>query len=61
MKDKRFHMRCDQQFLDDLDKLSEAMGVSKSQFVEIAIGIFPSLIEMQQKLDNLIKNAKDSL
>ena len=60
-KDKTFQMRCDVEFLDTLSKLSEEMGVSKSQVIEITIGIFPSLVKMQQKLDKLIADAKDTL
>jgi len=61
MKDKRFIMRCDQQFLDTLAHLSEQMGVSKSEVVDITVGIYPSLVELYDKLDNMIKEAKSNL
>ena len=60
-KDKTYSMRCDQHFLDTLDHLSEQMGVSKSQVVEITIGIYPSLVELYDKLDTMIREAKDNL
>ena len=60
-KDKTFSMRCDGHFLDTLDHLSEQMGVSKSQVVEITIGIYPSLIELYDKLDRLVQDTKDNL
>jgi hypothetical protein len=61
MKDKQFSMRCDQQFIDTLTHLSEEMGVSKSQFIEITVGIYPSLVEMYLKLDSMIQDAKNNL
>jgi hypothetical protein len=60
-KDKRFMMRCDQQFLDTLARLSDEMGVSKSQFIEITVGIYPSLVDMYNKLDKMIADAKCNL
>ena len=60
-KDKTFSMRCNDNFLDTLNKLSEDMGVSKSQVVEITVAIYPSLVEMQLKLEKMIEDAKCSL
>lgn len=60
-KDKTFSMRCDQQFLDNLTQLSEDMGVSKSQVVEITIAIYPDLVRMYNKLDKMITDARQSL
>jgi hypothetical protein len=60
-KDKTFSMRCDQEFLDTLTRLSDAMGVTKSEVVDISVGIYPHLIELTAKLDKLIKDAKDNL
>jgi hypothetical protein len=60
-KDKTFSMRCDQKFLDSLTQLSEDMGVSKSQVVEITIAIYPDLVRMYNKLDKMIIEAKQNL
>lgn len=60
-KDKQFTMRCDEGFLDTLARLSKDMGVSKSQVVEITVGIYPSLVEMYNKLDKMIADAKCNL
>lgn len=60
-KDKKFQMRCTQSFLDTLADLSKGMGVPKGQVVEVCVNIFPAIVELQQKLDKLIKDAKDSL
>jgi hypothetical protein len=60
-KDKTFSMRCDQAFLDTLVQLSDAMGVTKSEVVDISVGIYPHLIELTDKLEKLIKDTKDNL
>ena len=60
-KDKTFSMRCDQGFLDTLDRLSEQMGLSKSQVVEITVAIYPELVAMYNKLDRMIADAKCNL
>ena len=54
-------MRCDEDFLSTLTQLSEQMGVSKSQFIEITVGIYPELVAMYNKLDSMIQDAKDNL
>jgi len=61
MKNKQFTMRCDEDFLSTLTQLSEQMGVSKSQFIEITVGIYPELVAMYNKLDSMIQDAKDNL
>ena len=60
-KSKVFQMRCDEDFLSTLTQLSEQMGVSKSQFIEITVGIYPELVAMYNKLDSMIQDAKDNL
>jgi len=61
MKNKQFTMRCDEDFLSTLTQLSAEMGVSKSQFIEITVGIYPELVAMYNKLDGMIQDAKDNL
>lgn len=60
-KNKTFTMRCDDVFLDNLSLLARDMGVSKSQAVEITINIYPGLVELYNKLDRMIKEAKNQL
>jgi len=61
IKNKTFTMRCDDVFLDNLALLARDMGVSKSQAVEITINIYPGLVELYNKLDRMIKEAREQL
>ena len=60
-KNKKFQMRCSQQFLDTLDWISEGMGLSRSSTVEVIINFYPELVRMQQKLERMIQEARDTL
>ena len=60
-KDKKFQMRCDDTFITNLEWLSEGLGVSRAQAVEIAVNLFPELVKMYQKLETMVKEAKEAL
>lgn len=60
-KDGSFSMRTDEIFRDNLTWLSKELGVSKSESVEIAVNLFPTLVEMYAKLDQMVKDAKQAL
>ncbi len=60
-KDKRFTMRTDDQFRENLEWLSKELGISKSQSVETAVNIFPELVKMYAKLEQMIKDTKANL
>jgi len=52
-------MRTDQSFRDNLAWLSNELGVSRSQAIEIAVNLFPELVKMHAKLEQAIKEAKE--
>ena len=60
-KDGTFSMRTDEIFRDNLTWLSKEMGLSKSESVEIAVNLFPELVKMYAKLDQMIKDTKANL
>ena len=60
-KDGTFSMRTDTIFRDNLTWLSKEMGLSKSESVEIAVNLFPELVKMYAKLDQMIKDTKANL
>lgn len=60
-KTKTFTMRCDDLFLANLERLSNDLGVSRSSAVEITINIYPALVELQTKLEQMVRDAKEVL
>jgi len=60
-KSNKFQMRCDDTFVSNLEWLSKELGVSKSESVEIAVNLFPTLVTMYAKLEQMIKDTKDAL
>ena len=61
-KDKKFQMRCTQQFLDDLDELTNAIGLkSRSAVVELTISIYPALVKMMQQHESMVAKLKEEL
>jgi enolase len=60
-KSNKFQMRCDDVFVSNLDWLSKELGVSKSESVEIAVNLFPTLVEMYAKLEQMVKDTKANL
>lgn len=51
-KDKKLQIRCSQEFLDVLDELSAAFGMSKTGVIEFAIGLFPTLAAQNKDGEN---------
>ena len=60
-KDFKFQMRCDEVFMDNLQWLSNELGLPKSQSVEIAVNLFPELVKLYAKLEKAVADAKASL
>ena len=60
-RDKRFTMRTDQIFRDNLEWLSKEMGLSKTQTIELVINLYPELVKMYARHEQLIKDLKDRL
>lgn len=60
-KNGTFSMRTDTIFRDNLAWLSKELGLSKSESVEIAVNLFPELVKMYAKLDQMVKDTKDAL
>jgi len=60
-KDGTFSMRTDDIFRGNLTWLSKELGLSKSESVEIAVNLFPELVKMYAKLDQMIKDTKEAL
>ena len=60
-RDKNFNMRTDQIFRDNLEWLSNELGLSRTQSVEIAVNLFPELVKMYTKLDQMVKDTKATL
>ncbi len=60
-KDKKFSMRVDQIFMDNLNWLSKEMGLSKAASIEIAVSIYPELVKMYAKHQQLLDDLKDKL
>lgn len=61
MRDKRFTMRTDQVFRSNLAWLSNEMGLSQSATVEMVVNLYPELVKMYQKHEQLLKDLKDKL
>jgi hypothetical protein len=60
-KDKFFNMRCSQQFLDDLDELSKGLGLSKAATIELTINIYPGLVRLMNKHEQMLAQLKEEL
>lgn len=56
-----FNMRTDTAFEKNLTWLSQELGVTKSQAVEIAVNLFPELVKLQSKLDRMVAEAQRDL
>jgi hypothetical protein len=60
-KDKLFSMRTDQIFRDNLDWLSSQMGLSKAATVELVVNLYPELVKMYTKHQELLAELKSRL
>lgn len=60
-KDKLFSMRTDQVFRDNLDWLSSEMGLSKASTVELVVNLYPELVKMYTKHQELLAELKSRL
>lgn len=60
-RDKVFTMRTDQVFRDNLTWLANELGLSKAASVEIAVNLFPELVKMYSKLEQMVKDTKANL
>ena len=60
-KDKKFQMRCDQEFLDELDWLSKESGLSRSGSTELAVKQYRYVAALVKQHHELIKQLKDQL
>jgi hypothetical protein len=60
-KDKTFQMRCDQEFLDELDWLSNGLGLSKASSVITAVKQYRYVVKLVEQHQALIKQLKDQL
>ena len=60
-KDKLFSMRCTQDFLDDLATLSNEMGLSKAATVELTINIYPGLVKLMIKHEDMLAKLREDL
>jgi len=61
IKDSTFSMRTDRTFRGNLDWLSKELGVSRAESIEIAVNLFPELVKMYAKLDQMVKDTKEVL
>lgn len=60
-KDKRFTMRADQVFMDNLNWLSKELGLSKAATIELVVNLYPELVKMYAKHQQLLDDLKDKL
>ena len=60
-KDKKFSMRVDQTFIDNLTWLSKEMGLSKAASIELVVNLYPELVKMYAKHQQLLDDLKDKL
>ena len=60
-KDKKFSMRCSQDFLDDLTTLSKEMGLSRAATVELTINIYPALVKLMIKHEDMLAKLREDL
>jgi hypothetical protein len=61
MKDKVFTMRTDSIFRDNLNWLSEEMGLSKGATIELVVNLYPELVRMYAKHQELLEELKSKL
>ena len=61
MKDKIFTMRTDSIFRDNLNWLSKEMGLSKAATVELVVNLYPELVKMYAKHQELLEELKSKL
>ena len=60
-KDKKFSMRVDQVFMDNLTWLSNELGLSKAASIELAVNLYPELVKMYTKHQELLDELKANL
>ena len=60
-KDKKFSMRVDQIFMDNLNWLSDEMGLSKAATIELVVNLYPELVKMYAKHQELLEELKSKL
>jgi hypothetical protein len=60
-KNKTFQMRCDQEFLDDIEWLSKGLGLSKAASVIMAVKQYPYVVELTVKHQELLAKLKDDI
>ena len=51
-KDKVLQIRCNQEFLDTLDGLRQALGMNRTEMIEFAINLFPALAGQKEDSDD---------
>ena len=61
MKDKVFTMRTDIIFRDNLNWLSREMGLSKGATIELVVNLYPELVKMYAKHQELLEELKSKL
>ena len=60
-KDKKFSMRVDRVFMDNLTWLSKELGLSKAATIELVVNLYPELVKMYAKHQQLLDDLKDNL
>jgi hypothetical protein len=60
-KDRTFTMRCTPEFLSDLTNLSNEMGLSRAATIELTISIYPALIKIMNKHEDMLSKLKEDL
>ena len=60
-KDKKFSMRVDQVFMDNLNWLSKEMGLSKAASIELVVNLYPELVRMYARHQELLDELKATL
>lgn len=60
-KDKVYTMRTDMVFRKNLAWLSRELGLPKSQCIELVINLYPELVKMYAKHQQLLDDLKDKL
>ena len=60
-KDKTWQMRCDDEFMDCLEELSEGLGLSKAGSCALAVKQYMYVVELVKKHHELLDKLKDDL
>ena len=60
-KNKTFTMRCGQEFIDNLTSLANEMGLSRAATVELTINIYPALVKLMIKHEDMLAKLREDL